>query len=101
MVVLRRAMKGGTQAALAAALTLTSNNPATQPLLDMLLDYGLLCLHSASQAVQGSKLPATEVFIRSMQCNTSNTGLKIAEMRWMTPEQQRREGRMMIGPRWC
>ncbi|CAL5223079.1 g5538 [Coccomyxa viridis] len=86
MVVMMRAQKEGREAALAAKQTLVSNNPATQPFLDMLPDDGPLptmqhvkqeasdqLLHSLTKLAKqcsAAHCQPLEVFTRSVLCTT-------------------------------
>ena len=92
MLVLKRAAKYGRDTALAAKRTLISNNPDTQPLLEMLPDDELVptmqqieqeapgqLLESLTrltkQCEESSVLPL-ELFTRSMQCTTRKAGVQ-------------------------
>ena len=86
MVVIRRAMEDGAEAAVAARLTLTTNNPATKHLLRMLpVDGPLPAMKKLEQRASSETLgsltllarqcaeahcQALEVFTRSVQCTT-------------------------------
>ena len=86
MVVMRRAMGDGEEAAIAARLTLVTNNPATHPLLQMLPTNGqvptmkqierrasvqtLQSLSKLAKQCAGARCQPLEVFTRSVQCTT-------------------------------
>ena len=90
MVVIKRALKDGREAALTAKQTLMNNNPATRPFLKSLPADGLLPTlqhveqQASKQLLEGlAKLakqckaadcPPLEVFTRSVQCTTHKTG---------------------------
>ena len=90
MVVLKRAMNNGKEAALAAKHTLESNNPATQPLLDLLPDSEplptmqqveqkaskqlLRSLTQLAEQCRAANFKPLEVFSRSVQCKRREAG---------------------------
>ncbi|CAL5223081.1 g5540 [Coccomyxa viridis] len=92
MVVMKRAMNEGREAAMTAKQALISNNPATQPFLMMLPDDGPLptmqhvkqessdelcdgLINLAKQCAAAHCQPL-EVFTRSVQCTTHKTAMK-------------------------
>ena len=92
MVVIRRAMKDGRDAAIAAKQSLLSNNPATQPFLMMLPDDGplpkmkhleqqaseqlLRSLTTLTNQCDAAHCHALEVFTRSVHCTTHKAAME-------------------------
>ena len=90
MVVLKRAMRDGSEAALAAKQTLNNNNAATRPFLKSLPDDGPLpsmqqveqtastqlleSLAKLAKQCSAATCQPLEIFSRSVQCTTHKTG---------------------------
>ena len=104
MVVMKRAMKDGKEAALTAKQILISNNPATSALLKMLPDDGLLptmqqveqkaskqlreSLAKLAKLCESAGCKPLEVFTRSAQCTAHKEGpQKIVQNIWTNRQQ--------------
>ena len=104
MVVLKRAMQDGREAAIAAKLTLAANNPATSTLLKLLPDDGPLptmqqveqkaskrlreSLTKLAKQCESAGCKPLEVFTRSAQCTRSKEGPQRTVKGTMTSGQQ-------------
>ena len=119
MVVLKRAMKDGMQGGLAAAQTLITNNPATQPLLDLLPKDGPLptiqqleqkasvqlqiSLTMLANQCKAAKCQPLEVFTRSMQRTTHKAGVDIIGMEFRPKDRhaRKRQRSVTLPPEDC
>ena len=106
MVVLKRAMKGGKKAALAAKQKLISNNPDTQPLLEMLPVDGPLptmqrvkqqaserlldSLTKLAEQCSAAQCQPLEVFTRSVQCTTHKSARESLAVKGRIYQRQQR-----------
>ena len=119
MAVLTRAMEGGKKAALAAKGTLISNNPDTQPLLDVLPENGplptvqqieqkasdqlMMSLTKLAKQCEAASCQPLELFTRSMQCNTRKAGVQKICISTSVHERQaqRNQAGMTLPDGWC
>ena len=116
MVVMKRAIRGGREAAAEAKLTLVCNNLATRPMLDLLPEEGLLPTvkhleqRASDQLLQGltklanqckaARCQPLEVFTRSLQC-TAHRAAANSSNHGRCQSQEREEQRMMLTPSLC
>ena len=105
MVVLKRAMKDGKEAALVVKHALKSNNIETRLLLDLLPNNGplptlqqieqkmslprLLSLSNLAEQCKAANLKPLEVFTRSVQCTARRNAFGIVSIRSLAPDLSR------------